>query len=132
MNDELTIAQQGGLANDHNADLSVDDVRALLAGEITEHDINLRRIQAQIDAYEAQHLPILVKKYGWALPQALLRLYKAKRRMGLMDYYDDEFCRLNLEAMRTVLNTREHIGTPKERRQRLAKQNRGSGKSKNR
>jgi hypothetical protein len=120
-----------------NSDLTTEDVRALLAEEITPEDIYWRRRLAKAEKERAdaanrhaEEVRKLMPKFANTPTRSLLFKFRSMRTFRYDDGYEVE-----VDAMRAVLNTREHVPTGPDRksaRRAAAKASRGQGKSKNR
>lgn len=117
-----------------NSDLTTEDVRALLADEITPEDIERRRQMAYHDAHRAKLAKLMEDELSARSTRSLLLEYRSyKPWSGHFETFNDQ---LRCDAIKTVLDTREHVVTnkklTKEQRRLAAKRNRGQGKNRNR
>lgn len=138
------IRELVGIQQD-NSDISLEDIRAILAEEITVEDIyRRRREKLEAEMFE-QNVASRMAYYAETATKTLLRMFRRAKGSWGDSWYSYEYRRppgfisANVEqaAIKAVLDTREHVPTrnkleAKAERRRLAQQHHGGKKNRTR
>jgi hypothetical protein len=136
--DDLTVYDIYLTRDTRNADVTVEDFRALLADEMTPQDIYDRRNEKQRKREHRRRVGHYLTLYGDYGTRRLLAMYRAEEPWKghpschdwSCDYCLSWFARV--EAMKAILDTRENIPTGREAkvaRREAALRNRGQRKA---
>jgi hypothetical protein len=139
------IRELAGIQQD-NSDISLEDIRAILAEEITVEDIyRRRREKLEAETFEADVLARMIELADTQTKKLLYIFRKQKGSWGShhdYEYYSDRlpgFQKALVEhtAIKRVLDTREHVPTKnklegKAERRRLSQQHHGGKKNRTR